>query len=384
MSIIQEVQGASFIEVGRYLINKLKSENRVSFYNELIPSISKKTGFEALPVLSSEELARWELQVKDIADNKEFKISQSKNAGLKDSYRVHLIELADFYLKTGDLVNAMKVLQRAKDVTVTADHQFELFSLMSLVSLYKKNISFAQNNAQKIIHLTGIPASQIVTSKIIMGLCNMQSNTFKTATEYFLGLEGENNVELASNTDLAVYLVLCALASMDRSSIKTELMQSKSFLVFSEDESLLLDLVDSYLNCKFSKVMQNIEHLRSRYFPDYFIGKTLSVLCDEIKNKCLIQYLKAFKTVQISDLCLNFEMSENFIKERLSKLITEGKVDARIDAHEKVVRSRQIDQKNKLHKSVLNSAKDFVKTTQAVLLRISMIQEEVLIRPNRN
>lgn len=255
---------------------------------------------------------------------------------------------------------------------------------MSLASLFKNNVSFAQNNAQKIINLSGLPASQTITSKVIMGLCNMQSSNFKSATEYFISLEGVNNNELASNSDLAVYILLCSMASMDRASIKSEVSQSKSFLTFSEDEARLSDLIDSYLNCKFSKVMQIIERLRAQYSTDYFISRILPSLCDEIRNKCLIQYLKAFKNVKIADLAFNFEMSEKSLEEKLSKLITDGKIDARIDAHEKVVRSRQVDQKHKLHRSVLETAKNFVSTTQAALLKMSMIQEDVILRVYRN
>ena len=382
--LLTEAQGENFTIIGRYLINKLRAEDRFTFYIDLKAAISHKTEFMTLPLLSVEELQSWEQKVKEEADNKEFKVSQAKNAGLRDSYRAHLIELAQFYLKTGDFTNTMKVLQRAKDLTITADQQYDLFSLMSLASLFKNNVSFAQNNAQKIINLSGLPASQTITSKVIMGLCNMQSSNFKSATEYFISLEGVNNNELASNSDLAVYILLCSMASMDRASIKSEVSQSKSFLTFSEDETRLSDLIDSYLNCKFSKVMQIIERLRAQYSTDYFISRILPSLCDEIRNKCLIQYLKAFKNVKIADLAFNFEMSEKSLEEKLSKLITDGKIDARIDAHEKVVRSRQVDQKHKLHRSVLETAKNFVSTTQAALLKMSMIQEDVILRVYRN
>ena len=382
--LLTEAQGENFTIIGGYLINKLRSEDRFTFYNDLKAAISHKGESVTLPLLTVEELQSWEQKIKEEADNKEFKVSQAKNAGLRDSYRAHLIELAQFYLKTGDFTNTMKVLQRAKDLTITADQQYDLFSLMSLASLFKNNVSFAQNNAQKIINLSGLAASQTTTSKVIMGLCNMQCNNFKTATEFFLSLEGVNNTELASNSDLAVYILLCSMASMDRSSIKSEVSQSKSFLTFSEDEARLLDLIDSYLNCKFSKVMQIIERLREQYSSDYFISRILPSLCDEIRNKCLVQYLKAFKSVKIADLAGNFEMSEKSLEEKLSKLITDGKIDARIDAHEKVVRARQVDQKHKLHRSVLETAKNFVSTTQSALLKMSMIQEDVILRAYRN
>lgn len=381
--ILSNLQTPAFTALGSYLINKVRTEDRLSFYQELISSVPSKADLNHLPLLSNEEVAAWESSTREQADNKEFKISQAKNAGLRDSYRAHILDLSTFYFNTGDMNNSMKALQRAKEISITAEQQFDLFSLMALTSLFKKNISFAQNNAQKIILLTGLSDKQTLTARVIMGLCNMENSNYKLATEFFLGLNGENNKELALNSDLAVYIVLGCLASMDRKDIKADVVQSKSFLVFSEDEPRLSELLDSFVNCKFSRVVQILDNIRREYVLDYFIGKSILGICEEIKNRCMVQFLKAFKRIKISDLAINFEMSEKTVEEKLAKLITDGKVDARIDAHQKIVKAREIDQKQKMHKSVLNTAIDFIDTANLILLKTSMIQEDILVRPLR-
>lgn len=375
--------GSLFVSLGTYLLNKIRTEDRLTFYQELLSAVSFRHDFQLLSKVSNEELVSWETHTREQADNKEFKISQAKNAGLRDSYRVHILDLANFYYNTGDMASTMKTLQRAKEISITADQQFDLFSLMALTSLFKKNISFAQNNAQKIILLAGITDKQTVTARVIMGLCNLENSNYKQATEYFLGLNGENNKELASNSDLAVYIVLGCLASMDRKEIKSDVVQSKSFLVFSEDEPKLVELLDSFLSCKFSRVVQILEDIKSQYVQDYFIGKSVHSIGEEIKNRCMIQFLKAFRRIKISDLAINFEMTEKTVEEKIAKLIIDGKVDARIDAHQKIVRAREIDQKHKMHKSILNTAADFIKTANLILLKTSIIQEDILVRPLR-
>ena len=312
-------------------------------------------------------------------DLKEYKINQAKNAGLKDSYRVNILELGDFHFRAGDFSNAMKLYIRAKDVTITVDQQFDLYTRMALTSFHKKNSSFAQNNSQRVLLLSGIPDKQLVTSLIIMGLCCIENGNYKQATEYFLRVGSDNNKELASNGDLAAYTSLCALCSMDRNTISNDVIKSKAFLAFAEDEPRFIDLLDSFLTCKFFKLIQILEDVRKYLVYDVYLGRFVAIMCDDIKNKCIVQFLKAFKRIRIAELANNFACTAPEIEKKLARLIIDGKVDARIDAHLKIVTSREVNEKDKINRNVISTAKSYLKNTQLLLLRMNMIQEDVVV-----
>ncbi|OMJ81044.1 hypothetical protein SteCoe_18550 [Stentor coeruleus] len=378
---LSEYPPSQTVDLAKFLINKSISENRINFYKDIAATIkSRLPPNQNYGFLSDEELVSWEIKFKEGANQREYKITQSKNAGLKDSYRVNILELGGYYYNAGDMNNSLKLLLRAKDLTVTAEQQYELCLRMAFTSLYKKNISFTQNNAQKVLGLVTLPEKSLLPAAIIMGICSIDNGNYKTATEYFLRTAGDNSQELACNSDLAAYICICALASMDRKTISNEVIQSKAFITYSEEEPKFIELLECFLTCKFNRLIQILEDMHKQMILDVYIGRYMTTLCDEIKSRCLIQFMKAFKKIRISELALNFACSDVDIEEKLAKLITDGKIDARIDAHQKTVMSRQVDEKNKVNRTVLNVAKSFMHNTQLVLLRMSMLNADVVVR----
>lgn len=378
---LSELPSSQCAELARFLVNKAISEDRIGFYRDMAGIIkSRLPPIQNYGILSDEELLSWEVRFKEGADQREYKITQSKNAGLKDSYRVNILELGGYYYKAGDMNNSLKLLLRAKDLTVTAEQQYELYLRTAFTSLHKKNMSFTQNNAQKVLSLVTLPEKSLLPAAVIMGICSIDNSNYKTATEYFLRTAGENSQELACNSDLAAYISICALASMDRKTISNEVTQSKAFITYSEEEPKFIELLECFLTCKFNRLIQILEDIRKQMLLDVYIGKYMTNLCDEIKSRCLIQFMKAFKKIRISELAVNFVCSEMDIEEKLAKLISDGKIDARIDAHQKTVMSRQVDEKNKVNRTVLNVAKSFMHNTQLVLLRMSMLKADVVVR----
>ena len=251
---------------------------------------------------------------------------------------------------------------------------------MGLTSLYKKNPSFSLNNSQKVLCFQFLQEKQLITSLIIMGICNIENANYKQATEFFLRVGGDNNNELVTNSDLAGYICICGLSSMERSSINNDILKSKSFLTLAEDEPKYIELLECFLTCKFYRLVQILEEIKRGLIYYIYISRFINNLCEEIKNKCIVQFMKAFKKIRISELASNFCCSTEDIEGKLTKLIMDGKIDARIDAHLKIVSSRQIDEKNKVNRSVLNTAKAYLRNTQLALLRMSMIQEGIIVK----
>lgn len=376
--LIKQLSADKVLDLVKYLLQKAKSEDRLGYYKDLM---SAAMGYsEVLNFISESELDNWEIRNRENIDNREYKINQAKNAGLKDSYRVNILDLGDYYYRSGDMPNAMKLYLRAKEITVTSDQQCELFSRMALASLHKKNISFAQNNAQKVLLLPNLPVKFQITSTIIMGIGSLEVSNYKQAAEYFLRVGDNNNSELCNNADLAGYISLCGLATFSRAAINSEILQAKSFLTLTEDEPKYIELLECFLTCKFYRLIQILEDIRAALKYDIYIGQSVNSICDEIKNKCLAQFMKAFKKIRIEELARNFCCSEQEIEGKLAKLIMDGKVDARIDAHLKIVSSRVVDEKNKINWKVLNTAKAYLKNTQLALLRMSMMQEGVVVK----
>lgn len=68
-------------------------------------------------------------------------------------------------------------------------------------------------------------------------------------------------MKLITPSDIAIYGTLCALASMSRGAIKTQLLDNAVFGVYIEQEPYIRELLEAYLNSNFKTALE----LMSKY-----------------------------------------------------------------------------------------------------------------------
>ncbi len=74
-------------------------------------------------------------------------------------------------------------------------------------------------------------------------------------------------VKIVTPGDIAIYGVLCSLATKSRSAIKASIMESPTFGVYLEHEPYVRDLVDAYMASKFKTVLDILEQYSVRLCP---------------------------------------------------------------------------------------------------------------------
>ena len=65
--------------------------------------------------------------------------------------------------------------------------------------------------------------------------------------------------QLISPGDIGIAGTLCALASLSRSAIKSQLLENESFSIYIEYEPHVRELVEAYMASKFSTVLELLE-----------------------------------------------------------------------------------------------------------------------------
>lgn len=70
--------------------------------------------------------------------------------------------------------------------------------------------------------------------------------------------------QIAAPSDIAIYGVLCALATWSRSNIKSQLLDNEGFSVYIEQEPYIRELVEAYMGSRFSTVLEILERYSVR------------------------------------------------------------------------------------------------------------------------
>jgi hypothetical protein len=69
------------------------------------------------------------------------------------------------------------------------------------------------------------------------------------------------------------------------------------------------------------------------------------------------------------------------LEKEVARLIMDGKVQARIDSHNKVLYARHADMRGQTFRDVLESGESYLRDTKAMLLRASLIQHDFVQKP---
>lgn len=89
-------------------------------------------------------------------------------------------------------------------------------------------------------------------------------------------------VQIAAPSDIAIYGVLCALATFSRTSIKAQVLDNDSFSQYIEQEPYIRELVEAYMGSRFNSVLELLERysVRSCFPPFPIVYELTGTLTD--------------------------------------------------------------------------------------------------------
>jgi COP9 signalosome complex subunit 1 len=119
--------------------------------------------------------------------------------------------------------------------------------------------------------------------------------------------------EFARPQDLAFYVVICTLKSLNRSDIKNTIMQASGFktlMELSSSSGNLEDVLENFLNGHYMDFQRQIAQIMSQMsFDMYLGGSKINTLMNDIRRKALIQYVAPYKVIDLREIAKAFDLS---------------------------------------------------------------------------
>jgi COP9 signalosome complex subunit 1 len=212
-------------------------------------------------------------------------------------------DLGDFYHARGDLNAAFKCYVRTRDYCTTPRHVVNMCLNVIRVSVESENFAQVQNYVAKATQVPDVE-EPMVAAKLACagGLAAIEARKYKLAAEKFTQL----TVEVASGydevigaVDIATYGGLCALASFDRSELKTHVLENPTFRTAMEVTPEVRECVEDFYNSRYSSLFDSLERLRPQLQLDLHLHDHVESLYDCIRRRSLIQYCTPFSVVDL-------------------------------------------------------------------------------------
>lgn len=141
-----------------------------------------------------------------------------------------------------------------------------------------------------------------------------------------------------SANDVAIYGGLCALVSLDRRQLQTQILNNTNFKSFLALEPGLNELIEAFYKSKYSLCFQLLDKYKQLLKLDMYLASHLDNLVQLVREKAMVQYCIPYSVVDMRKMAASFNIPIDDLENDLIVLISKKeKIAARIDSHKKVI-----------------------------------------------
>jgi len=308
---------------------------------------------------------------------------------IKESIRMGHEDLGNHYYASGDLASAFKSYSRMRDFCTAPKHILDMSLQIIRVCIEQGNYMSAQSHIMKVRHLLRTPEEEEPLAPklaVATGLSYLASCNYRDAAKTFLECPntlGNTWNEVISSNDVAIYGGLCALASMTRSQLKSEVLDNNEFRNFLELEPHIRRAITFFYSAKYNACLSILQTYKNDYLLDIHLQKHVEEIYELIRSKSIVQYFVPFSTVTLGAMSEAFGTKEREMKKELVQMIESGKLDARIDTKNRLVVSRETNLRNSVHKQTLAMAQNYERVARLRLMRIQISLAGLEVKASR-
>ncbi|KAF8523719.1 G protein pathway suppressor 1 [Hysterangium stoloniferum] len=368
----------------------------IQHYNAL-PSITDpipvdQKWVEEMSTKTSQERNKLEVELKQYTSNM-----------IKESIRMGHRDLGDFHLSIGDYNAALKSYTKSREFCTTGQHVIDMcISILQLLIqqrnyahiatyIFKAEAALEAAGSKNDQPKTGIANRDSIQTKIefATALGHFGQSNYERAAYLFLNLGPAKGLgdwlgTLVAPGDIAIYGTLCALASLSRSAIKANVIESQIFSGYMEHEPYVREMIEAYMNSKFKTVLEILERFSSRHYLDIHLFSHVQELTSLIRDRALVLYFQPFQSIRLERMSEAFGMSVEEIEQHVIRLIQDGSIKARVDSQNKILQGRGQDPRTAMFTKAVESGSRIQETNRKLLFRMKLMQADLVVKTPKN
>ncbi|CDR88804.1 related to COP9 signalosome complex subunit 1 [Sporisorium scitamineum] len=251
--------------------------------------------------------------------------------------------------------------------------------------------SASQAAARKLVAETG---AKLHAADAVALMCR---GLYNAAAKILLSIDPAHSAsfsDIITPSDVSIYVALCSLATMDRTALRTQVLESTKFRGFLEHEPYVRELLEAFSSAQFKRVGEILDQHQTRHLLDPYLAPHVQNLRHMLTRRALRQFITPFDRISITRLAAAFgwtvkQMTEELVAgiEREEFKNLPGKAaevgDARIDATSQTLEYCAKDPRRAVFDSAVELGDKRCRETKRLLLRMKLVENGVVAKANR-
>lgn len=277
---------------------------------------------------------------------------------------------------------------------LAADLKEKLWGRVAAMKIVLRNPKFAdgsrmflthENAAINICSRIGDGSTMAARVRAMSGLQALRSGRYDTAALRFRQVgNAPIGKDLLASRDVALYGAVCSMASLKRSELRKTLIDAPGIRELLSTVPGLRDAVLDFVQCRFKRAFAFLNSLRSKLDLDCELGPHRAVLYSKIRDAAVGQYFMPFSHARISRMAAVFGVSDQDMEQRLTRLVKDGKIPARIDTFNKILVARRRNPRQDAYRRALDAGTTYVRDATSALMRLSLVQNKLAVENPAN
>lgn len=373
-------------------------EEKEKIQNEILKTIKEKDMapyYEnvILEQLSPNHFQRDEKLIQELKEKNQNKIKEldekikdaEENLG-ENEVREALLAKAQHYYDIGDKDNAIQAFRETEQKTVAMGQRLDiLFSLMRLGFTFDDNDLLRRNieRANSLIEEGG-DWERRNRLKVYEGTYLMSIRNFKGASKLFLeSISTFSSSEIMDFETFIFYTIIVSMVSLERPQMKKQLLESSDVLSVVHKMKNVEKFMKSFYDCQYKEFLMSLVDLMDDKMPkDRHLSKHVSYYSREMRVRAYNQFLQSYKSVTMEAMAEQFGISVELLDAELSRFISAGKLNAKIDKVAGIIESNRADEKNALYQQVMKQGDHLLNRIQK--LSNTLVKGSSVTTPNPN
>mmetsp|Transcript_28702 Transcript_28702/g.38224 ORF Transcript_28702/g.38224 Transcript_28702/m.38224 type:complete len:532 (-) Transcript_28702:187-1782(-) len=326
-------------------------------------------------------------------DNLEAQLKTAQVHLTKDSVRSIYLKMGEFYKARGELREALHKVKRSQDYCTNHRQNGQVCLMVIELGIDLRFYNEVRIYITKAEHTSDLLSNDSeFASKLAAAsaLVSLSESHYADAALKFASLSSELTNQfnsVLSAEDIALYGGLLGLASLDRQSLQSSLLDSTKFKGRLELVPPLRDALRHYVRAEYKPCLSLLSSLLPQLRLDIHLASHIDTLMEMIRHRCIIQYFIPYNTASIVTMAQTFGMEMEEMEATLVKLIGEGRMPGRprIDSLRKMVstesvRNTERRKRREMEGKVKKMGETFVRETEGMILRMSCLDHGLVVQ----
>mmetsp|Transcript_35751 Transcript_35751/g.80813 ORF Transcript_35751/g.80813 Transcript_35751/m.80813 type:complete len:420 (-) Transcript_35751:97-1356(-) len=370
------------VEASKLCLDLLKRTTNAKGYTDVYNSLKDLVeGSETpLPHYDSVWVDATQKQASILKELYEQDLNQARITQIKETMRTCHTQLTNLCMEQGDYASALRYASKSREYCAEPQAMFSAHMTIIKLSALLRQYTDIQSYTSKAHHTPS--KDETGQSKIYAayGLYYLTRGKYKDAAFSFAQVKqqdlGQSFSDVLCPQDIALYGVLSALASLERSEVQSKMLDSSTFRECLDLVPKIRDITLDFCNCRYAACLSGLERLREALSLDVHLHGQVNDICQQIRSKGMVQYFAPFLSVSLHSMAEAFNTDVEGIQSEVAQLVGKRQLDAKIDSHKKILHVRHSNQRQATYQNAMRISQDFVDSTQALVLRMNLLKHD--------